>query len=88
MNENIENIFGFKAGDKLYIADKKTGKVYDFITDCIKIHVDNISVHGYLHGLYGKFGTPKEYSLKYLNKKYIFVQKSEALKWLKLDMKR
>lgn len=26
MNENIENIFGFKAGDKLYIADKKQEK--------------------------------------------------------------
>lgn len=88
MNENIENIFGFKAGDKLYIADKETGKVYDCITDCIKVHVDNISVHGYLYGLYGNFGIPKEYNLKYLNKRYIFVQKSEALKWLKLDMKR
>lgn len=82
MNGNVENIFGFKVGDKLYIANKETGKVYDFITDCIKIHADNCSVHGLLYGRYGKFGTPKEYSLKYLNKRYIFVQKSEATKWL------
>lgn len=86
MSGNLEDMFGFKAGDKLYIADKETGKVYDFITDCIKVRVDNISVHGYLHGLYGKWwGIPKEYSLKYLNKRYIFVQKSEATKWLKFQ---
>ena len=83
--KSIEIVLGFKAGDKLYIADKETGKVYDFITDCIKAHVDNISVHGYLYGLYGKFWKPKEYNLKYLNKRYIFVKKSEASKWLKLE---
>ena len=88
MNENIEDVLGFKVGDKLYIANKETEKVYNFITDCIKVHADSISVHGLLYGQYGNFGVPKEYNLKYLNKRYIFVQKSEAVKWLKLDMKR
>ena len=56
MNGNIEDIFGFRVGDKLYIANKETEKVYNFITDCIKVHADNISVHGLLYGLYGNFG--------------------------------
>lgn len=77
-----DTIFGFKVGDKLYIANKQTGKVYDFVTDCIKIHADDCSVHGLLYGRYGKFGTPKEYSLKYLNKRYIFVKKGDAAKWI------
>lgn len=82
MNENIKNIFGFNVGETLYIAHKETGKVYKFVTDCIKIHAEDISVHGLLYGLYSTFGIPKEYNLKYLNKRYIFVHRREAKKWL------
>ena len=83
----MEDIFGFKVGEKLYIANKEKGKIYEFLTDCIKIHKDSISVHGYIFGLYGK-EIPKEYNLRYLNKRYIFVQKNEAIKWLKISMKQ
>ena len=84
MNINVDEIFGFKVGEKLYVANKEKGNVYEFRTNCIKIHKDNISVHGYVLGLYGKGEYPKEYSLKYLNKRYIFVKKKEAKNWLKI----
>lgn len=82
MNINIEGIFGFKVGDKLYIANKEKMKIYEFLTDCIKIHKNDISVHGHMCGLYGNGESPAEYNLKYLNKRYIFKQKVKAERWL------
>ena len=46
MNINIEGIFGFKVGNKLYIANKEKMKIYELLTDCIKIHKKDISVDG------------------------------------------
>lgn len=82
MNTNIEGIFGFKVGDKLYIANKEKMKIYELLTDCIKIHKKDISVHGHMYGLYGNGESPVEYSLKYLDKRYIFTQKDKAERWL------
>ena len=85
MRKEIEELFGFKVGDKLYVAVKEKNKVYEFLTDCIKIFDNNMTVHGYIYGLYGKWGTPTEYSLKHLNKRIIFTKKKDANKWLKSE---
>lgn len=78
-----KDLFGFNVGDNLYIVSKDKNKVYRFFTDCIKVFDNNITVHGYVYGLYGKYGIPIEYSLKNLNKRIIFTKKQDALKWLK-----
>ena len=77
-----KDIFGFNVGDKLYVASTEKKKVCKFLTDCIKIHDHNTTVHGYIYGLYGAWGTPTEYSLKWLNKRCIFIKKEDAEKWL------
>ena len=79
---NTKDIFGFNVGDKLYVAITEKRKIYDFLTDCIKIHDHNTTVHGYVYGLNGKWGTPTEYSLKWLNKRCIFIRKKDAKAWL------
>lgn len=78
-----KDLFGFNVGDDLYIASKDKNKVCRFFTDCIKVFDNNITVHGYVYGLYGKYGIPIEYSLKNLNKRIIFTKKQDELKWLK-----
>lgn len=82
LNINPKDIFGFNIGDKLYIADIEKRKVFEFLPDCIKIFDNNITVHGCIYGLYGKWGTPTEYSIKWLNKRCIFTKKRDAKKWL------
>lgn len=75
-------IFGFDIGDTLYVADKNKG-VLKFVADCIKIHDHGTTVHGYVYGLYGKWGTPSEYNLKWLNKRVIFIREKDASEWFK-----
>lgn len=79
---NLKDVFGFNINDRLYIANIEKGKVFDFMPDCIKVFKNNITVHGYIYGLYGKWGTPTEYSIKWLNKRCIFTKKQDAKKWL------
>ena len=35
MGKEIEKLFGFKVGDKLYVVVKEKNKVYEFLTDCM-----------------------------------------------------
>lgn len=79
---NSKDVFGFNVGDTLYIADRRKGKVFNFRTDCIKIHDHNTTIHGKVYGMYGKWGTPIEYSMKWLNKRIIFIKKKDAQNWL------
>lgn len=83
-----KEIFDFNVGDKLFIASIEKGKVLEFLTDCIKLFDNNITVHGYIYGLYGKWGTPTEYSIKHLNKRCIFVKKKDAKEWLDRILKQ
>lgn len=64
----------------LYIANPETGKTSRFMPDNIKLFSDNITVHGYQD--MGRFSLPKEYSLKYLNRRIIFTKKKDAENWL------
>lgn len=75
--------FGFNVGDVIYIAYPKRNKVCRFKTDCIKVFEDNITAHGYVYNLYGNWGTPTEVSIKYLNKKFVFTKKKDAVNWMK-----
>lgn len=79
---NIKNIFGFDIQEKLYIASLKKNKVFEFQPNCIKVFNDNVTVHGLTYGLYGKWGTPTEYSLKNLDKRVVFAKKKLAKEWL------
>ena len=76
--------FGCKVGDKLYVASVEKGKVCEFVIDTLKVFEDDYTAHGHIYGLYGKWGTPTEFSLKKLNSRVIFTHKKDALKWLKL----
>lgn len=79
----MEFNFGFNVGDILYIAYPKYNKVCKFKTDCIKVFEDNITAHGYVYGLYGHWETPIEVSIKYLDKKFVFMREKDAENWLK-----
>lgn len=74
--------FGCKVGEKLYVVSIEKKKVCEFIPDCLKVFSDDYTAHGYLYGLYGKWGTPTEFSLKNLNKRVIFTNKKYAEEWL------
>lgn len=79
--------FGCKVGDTLHIASIDRNKVCEFKVDCLKVFTDDYTAHGYIYGLYGKWGTPTEFSLKKLNKRVIFTKKKDALDWLKRQVK-
>jgi hypothetical protein len=74
--------FGCKVGDKLYVSSIEKNKVCEFIPDCLKVFTSDYTAHGYVYGLYGKWGTPMEFSLKNLNKRVIFTKKNDAEQWL------
>lgn len=74
--------FGCKVGDKLYVASIERNKVCEFLVDCLKVFDSDYTAHGYIYGLYGKWGTPTEFSLKKLNKRVIFNKKKDAIEWL------
>ena len=74
--------FGFNVGDRLYAAFPKHNKVCEFLTDCVKVFQNNVTVHGYVYDLYGPFGVPMEMSLKHLDKRCLFREKKDAKKWL------
>ena len=73
-------------GNPMYIADPERGKVLRFIPDCVKIFKNNTTAHGMLE--VGKFRYPKEYSIKYIDKRIIFRRKSNAQKWLNEQLKK
>ena len=84
----LENVvFGCKVGDKLYIVSIERKKVCEFIPDCLKVFSSDITAHGFVYGLYGKWGTPKEFNLKNLNKGIIFTKKKDADLWLEKQLK-
>lgn len=85
---NTKRILGFDIDDKLYIGDIKHNKVCEFHPDCIKIFKNNVPVHGFVYGLYGKWGTPTEYSLKNLNKRIIFTKRKDAKQWVEQHASR
>lgn len=76
-------IFGCNVGDTLYVALKDKQKVCDFKVNCLKVFESDYTAHGYVYSSYSKWGEPKEFSLKYLNKRVIFTEKKNAEKWLK-----
>lgn len=78
--------FGCKVGDTVYIASIDRKKVCQFGIDCLKVFQNDITAHGYVYGLYGKYGTPTEFSLKKLNKRVIFTKKKDAELWLKKQL--
>jgi hypothetical protein len=79
--------FGCKIGDKLYVASIDRNIVCEFVPDCLKVFNDDFTAHGYINGLYGKWGTPIEFSLKKLNKRVIFTKKKDAESWLERQTK-
>ena len=79
---NIKEIFGFDISEKLYIAILEKNKVFEFQSNCIKVFNNNVTVHGLIYGLYGKWGTSTEYSLKNLDKRVVFTKKKLAKEWL------
>lgn len=79
--------FGCKVADTLYVAFLTANKVCEFKVDCLKVFSDDYTAHGYIYGLYGKWGTPTEFSLKYLDKRIIFSNKTSAEKWLTKQLK-
>lgn len=72
--------FGCSIGDILYFVDRERKKVRRFTVDCLKVFQDNITAHGKLE--WASFTIPYECSLKYLNKKFIFTKKKDAVKWM------
>ena len=74
--------FGCVVGDTLYVASLERNKVCEFKVDCLKLFTDDITAHGYIYGLYGKWGNPTEFSVKKLNKRVIFTNKKLAHEWL------
>jgi hypothetical protein len=48
--------FGCVVGDTLYVVSLEKNKVCEFKVDCLKLFTDDITAHGYIYGLYGKWG--------------------------------
>ena len=76
----INNII-YNVGDTLYVTLNK--KVCEFKIDFIKIFESDITAHGMICGIFGKWWSPK-YSLKNINKRFIFTNKKLTNNYIKI----